>query len=138
MAHLDQELWKEIAPRFEALRGDKKVEKFLAEHDLIGLKWRVMERGTQGISVESLVKICRTTNTSPTWLLFGIGQRELHTDSNPARNLNGAKREARRLLDEHIREKARGPQPAGKAKDKKGTLSHLPPRRNPSKSPHGE
>lgn len=77
MAHFDKAIWAEIAPRFKELRGGQQVEKFLANHDLLGLKWRAMEDGRQGLSVESTVKLCHALNVSPTWLLFGRGHVRL-------------------------------------------------------------
>lgn len=77
MAHFGKDLWPEIAPRFRQLRAGEKVEKFLADNDLLGLKWRAMEDGRQGISVESLAKLCDALDASPTWLIFGVGPQQL-------------------------------------------------------------
>jgi len=48
------------------------VEKFLADHDLLGLKWRMLEAGRQGMTVESTVSLLRALGISANWFLFGI------------------------------------------------------------------
>jgi hypothetical protein len=85
MANFDPKVWVEIAPRFREIRGGRQVEKFLAEHDLLGVKWRMVEQGRQGTTVESLVKVCRNLDVSPTWLLLGIGPKSLARRQSPTR-----------------------------------------------------
>jgi len=72
MAKFDPELWAGIAPRFKVLRAGIRVEKFLADHDLLGLKWRMLEAGRQGMTVESTVNLLRALGISANWFLFGI------------------------------------------------------------------
>jgi len=71
MAKFDQALWAEMAPRFREIRGEQPIERFLAVHDLSGLKWHQLEQGRSGMTVESLVSLCRKCDVSPTWLLLG-------------------------------------------------------------------
>jgi hypothetical protein len=72
MAKFDPELWAEIAPRFKVLRAGIRVEKFLADIDELGLKWRMLEAARQGMTVESTVKLLRKLGVSPNWFLLGI------------------------------------------------------------------
>jgi hypothetical protein len=83
MAKFDPALWAQIAPRLQEFRGEEKVDEFLMRHNLKGLKWWAMEGGRQGVSVESLAKLCEKLDVSPTWLLFGQGRRKLSTINNP-------------------------------------------------------
>ena len=75
----EKAIWSSIAARLAEIRGDQSVDEFLRVHKLQGLKWRIIEDGRQGISVESLIKICNALNVAPTWLLFGIAPKELHS-----------------------------------------------------------
>jgi len=76
----EKAIWSGIAARLAEIRGDQPVDEFLRVHKLQGLKWRIIEDGRQGISVESLIKICNATNVAPTWLLFGRPhKKELHS-----------------------------------------------------------
>jgi hypothetical protein len=86
MANFDPQLWREVGPRFRELRAERNVEKFLADNDCIGIKWRMIEAGRQGMTVESLVKVCRRLNVSPTWLLFGAGPKSLPRHQSAARS----------------------------------------------------
>ncbi len=83
MAHFDPKIWAEIAPRFKQLTTVKNFEKFLAAHDLMGLKWRPIADGRQGMSVESLFNFCKAFDISPTWLLFGKGRMKLSSVEEP-------------------------------------------------------
>jgi len=83
MAHFDPKIWAEIAPRFRQLTAEKNIEKLLAANDLLGLKWRAIAAGRQGMSVESLFNFCKAFDTSPTWLLFGKGRRKLSDIHEP-------------------------------------------------------
>jgi len=86
MANFDPQLWREIGPRFKQVRGDRNVEKFLADNDFIGIKWRMVEAGRQGMTVESLVKVCQRLNISSDWLLFGTGPKSLPRHQSSARS----------------------------------------------------
>jgi hypothetical protein len=73
----NKELWAGIAQRLHELRGEQSVDDFLRVNNLQGLHWRIIEDGRQGLSVESLMRICDKLNVAPAWILFGIGHRRL-------------------------------------------------------------
>lgn len=77
MAHLDLELWRQIGERLREVLPADQVEKFAFDHGLRGVRLDRIMKGRKGTSVESLAKICQEADISPTWLIFGIGKREL-------------------------------------------------------------
>ncbi len=89
MQEFNKKAWEEIGPRLAELRGDQDVETFLernikkeeddAETTIRGLHWTAMEAGRSGMSFDSLYRLCRKKNVSPSWLLFGKGPKSMPT-----------------------------------------------------------
>lgn len=77
MGKSDLVIRKGIAARLQILRAGRPVQQFLAEHDLIGFRWDLVEKEKQSPSLENLIRIASAFDISLDWLILGRGRRQM-------------------------------------------------------------
>lgn len=76
MGKSDLGIRKGIAARLALLRAGRPVQQFLAEHDLVGFRWDMVEKEKQSPSLENLIRIATAFDISLDWLILGRGRRQ--------------------------------------------------------------
>ena len=118
--------------------GERQLRAFCREFKENASVWSQLERGSKPtLYLQTIVSLCNKFDVSPNWLIFGIEPQSLNEPSR-AQELESPKSEANRLLDGSTGGKIGGAESPRKRTGKKGTLSHLPPRRDPGKGAHSE
>ena len=72
-----ESFWKEFGARLGQSVPDTKIEEFEIKHDLKGFRIDRVVQGKKGVDVRTLLRICKTLDLSPTWLMFGKGRKSL-------------------------------------------------------------
>lgn len=114
-----------IGSRLRALRQAENlpVRKFAERHGLSYSEWSTYENDKRKPNATTIDKLCQEFGVTADWIIRGEAARELKSDTT----------EARELLDGSTGGKTSGDESPKKGKYKKGTLSHLPPRRDAGK-----
>ena len=67
-------MWTQVGERVERMRKDRRLSR-MQFGEMIGVSGRyigMVERGTNRLSVDSVVKICHSMNVTADYLLFGV------------------------------------------------------------------